>query len=133
MSQPTWTPREAGSATWIRWPVHANELTPNNPDKWWFKRDSLFLNHDKLGRNFGCKCNQPANNKAEDNNNRPIAPWYNSWFVLKPIVYHHWYTPENAILTGYVLPLLNALIADSYIYSQNSAQVYHGSKIMNLA
>jgi hypothetical protein len=29
----------------------------------------LFLNQDKLGR-FGCKCNQPANNKADDNNNK---------------------------------------------------------------
>jgi hypothetical protein len=73
----------------------------------------LFLNHDKLGRNFGCKCNQPANNKADDNNNKPIEPAYNSWFVRKPIVYHHWYTPANVILTGYVFPLLNAFKADS--------------------
>ena len=55
-----------------------SELTPNKPDKWWFNRDSLFLNHDKLGRNFGCKCNHPANNKTDANNNKPSEPLYNS-------------------------------------------------------
>ena len=71
------------------------------------------MNHDKLGRNFGCKCNQPANNNVQDNSNNPTEPAYNSWFVRKPIVYHQWYTPENAISTGYAFPLLNAFKADS--------------------
>ena len=26
-------PRDSGIATWIKWPVHANELKPNKPDK----------------------------------------------------------------------------------------------------
>ena len=43
LSQPIWTPREAGIATWTKWPVQANELTPNNPDKWWFNRVCYYL------------------------------------------------------------------------------------------
>ena len=39
-----------------------------------FWNDIIFLNQDKLGRNFGCKCNQPANNNTQDNNNKPIEP-----------------------------------------------------------
>jgi hypothetical protein len=72
----------------------------------------LFLNQDKLGRNFGCKCNQPANNKADDNN-KPIEPKYNLISSKSDRVPPMVYTPEYAILTGYVLPLLNAFIADS--------------------
>ena len=44
LSQPTCCPRASGIATWTKWPVQAKELTPNKPDKWWFKRDSAFLN-----------------------------------------------------------------------------------------
>lgn len=30
LSQTTRSPREAGIATWIKWPAQAKELTPNN-------------------------------------------------------------------------------------------------------
>jgi hypothetical protein len=31
----------------------SQELTPNNPARWWFRRDSAFLNQDRLGTEFG--------------------------------------------------------------------------------
>ena len=49
LSQPTWCPRDSGIATCTKWPVQANELTPNKPAKWWFKRDSAFLNQESAG------------------------------------------------------------------------------------
>ena len=56
------------------WPAHAKELTPNKPDKWWFKRDSAFLNQETLGFHFGCKCNHPATKETAASANKNKAP-----------------------------------------------------------
>ena len=53
LSQRTCCPRDSGIATCTRCPVHARELTPKSPERWWLRRDSAFLNHESAGANVG--------------------------------------------------------------------------------
>ena len=56
-----------------------------------------------------------------------MEPLYNSWFVLKPIVYHHWYKPANVMFTGYAFFLLNAFNAAFQIDPNNQQDHFTGS------
>ena len=61
------------------------------PDRWWFSRDSLFLNQAKPGLNFGCRCNQPAKSNVVADKSRPNAPAYK----IRRLIAYQLYTTSD--------------------------------------